>query len=226
LFTVLHDKKNNGYWCTATNYPGLMWYSSSFDRPVLYNNLSADEGEYLTDMVQDINGKIWSSSRFGYIFTFTPGKDKNPLRLTGQGADSAFAGKSGIEEVESINGKQIWFNGREAAFLVEFIKNKIVKFDYPAGELRKYSKNGIQFFNSRSDSKNNLWMATNIGLLKLGPDTKKISYFSGGPGNKTGLAGSKFKSIAIDKNDNLWLGYFNEGLQGLNSKTIQGIEFF
>lgn len=223
MFSIIADNKNNGYWCAVFNYAGILWYNNSFDKPVLYNNDNKEKQEYFTDLVQDANGKLWCTSRYGGVFTFVPGIDKSPTRLTG---NNMFTKKIFVEEAESSNGRQIWFTSKQAAYLLDVAAGSIVTFDYPVQEITKYSKEGIRFLNSRADSKNNLWIATNAGLLKLEPQTHKTNYFYTGNGDTTGLAGNQFKSIAIDRQDNIWLGYFNEGLQVFDGKILKVVEEF
>ncbi len=220
LFNIVYNKNIKAYSAVFFNHPGMIMYDSSFDKKKMY--LLDNENEWLEDIATDVNGKTWGISRYGSIYRHDPAKVGKVSKINIADSSYAFAKNIFFEEVENCDdGKFIWFVSRSAAFLYDVDKGAATRFDFPINEIKKYSKRGIYFFSARADSKNNLWIASNAGLLKLEAGNGKVHYFYGKLNDKTPLAATSYKSIAIDKNDNIWLGYFNEGIQVINSEKME-----
>ena len=78
----------------------------------------------------------------------------------------------------------------------------------------------------KEDSKHRLWLGTSDGLYLYDHNNPKNTkwYFSE-PQNKTGLSDAVIFSMDIDKNDNIWIGTFNGGLNKFNSSTADFTRF-
>jgi ligand-binding sensor domain-containing protein len=220
LREIIYDKNKNGYWLALFNAPGLLFYDSSFTHP--QNYLLKEKNEWLNDIAQDSNGNIWATSRYGSLYFYNYSNKYSITKINTAANEFLFAKDIFFREVESCaGGNLIWLISNTTAFLYNVNKKTATQFTLPANEIKKHSKKGIIFFAAKTDSKNNLWMATNTGLLQLNATTQKVNYYYGALSSTAPLAGTAYKSITIDKNDNLWLGYFTEGIQVVDTKKKQ-----
>ena len=72
----------------------------------------------------------------------------------------------------------------------------------------------------REDNYGNIWIIThNKGFSRYNPFTKKITYFTKNPSNKTVIS-DMYSDAIFDKNGNLWVSTRDKGLLFLDSKNL------
>lgn len=216
--TLLHDEKRNGYWVAFDNNQGIYFYDSSFSSRRFYP-YPALGPTWFTSLALDGNSRLWACGTDGRLYSIDEKKAKIiPLNISPV-TDKIYGGNS-IHSLASDHSGNIWMIGSLKCYHVNTGSEQSEVYDlsemlrtYPAGNFA--AKTQI-----RVDQNDNAWVGTNNGLIMLDIRTHKVNYFSGQVNANCILAPTPVKSIAIDKNNKLWIGYFSEGIQVLDLNTM------
>lgn len=223
LISLAFDSSRNGYWGGFYNHDRIAFYNRESLTPVYYR--AAEKTGWINDIAVGAGGRVWAAGSDGRLWMLdeTNGKIKHGEGLISNG--SLLQNKF-IEEIETDGKGNCWLAGRQHIFFYDAAINRLTPFQFPAEEIRKNASDGIAFFTLCSDSKGNAWMSTSAGLLHFDRALNKTSYYykSLGPGKP--LAASAFKCMTVDRDDNLWLGYFNEGIQVVDPKKMTVLHSF
>ena len=147
-------------------------------------------------------------------------------------------GGSGITRVDGLSGKTTQHLSRKEMnknfYIFKIIEDKLGNL-----WIGTY-KNGLWYYNSTqkkfssiplyssisqsatdirylyNDSQKRIWAATNLGIFVYSEGKKQLAYFEN---NSHGLNGLICQSIVEDANNNIWLGYYQEGLYKLNNNN-------
>lgn len=68
------------------------------------------------------------------------------------------------------------------------------------------------------DSRERLWVGTDFGLFKIDSTRTKTTRYTNDPGNPGSIEDAPIFSLTFDKNNNLWIGTWNGGLQMLTAQ--------
>ncbi len=214
ITSSIYDNNKKGYWMTFFNNNSITFYDENLTTQKWYDISKKDT--WMEDITVDGKGRVWAVSHEGLLYVLNEltnefEKEKNDLQNI---AENKF------DEIESDTKGNFWLAGRNAVFYYNISNKKLTPFPIPFNEILRYSKKGIIFFSLKVDSKNNAWMSTNTGLLHFDLSNNETRFYYKHLGNNQYLASSSIKSIAIDKDDNIWLGYFNEGIQVIDTKKM------
>lgn len=218
LNAVAHDAKRNGYWFALFNQSGLTFMPDDFSTQQVFSTTN-NKDRWYTDVAVAADHSVWASDNTGELYFFDPQEKMMTPANKEKGTITLPAGYQVIE-IESDRNGDIWLAGNKEAFHFTIRDKKLSRYSLPLEKIYHHSKNGIRSLVLKTDSKSNAWMATNAGLLKLDAGSKQVDYYFDTLSNHQFLASGNIKSITIDKNDKLWLGYYNEGIQVLNTNTL------
>jgi ligand-binding sensor domain-containing protein/two-component sensor histidine kinase len=216
LTNVVFDNKRNGYWCSFHNHNRVAFYNRASFVPTYYQ--AVENTVWIVDMAVDANGKVWSlaSNRRLCMLDDATGKMKYAEASISNGS---LLDNASLEEIEPDGKGNYWLAGKRNVFFYDAKTNRLTPFLLPLEEIKKNSRVGIVFFSICADSKGSAWMSTSAGLLHFDRAANKTNYYYKSFGTEQSLAAGAIKSIAVDRDDNIWLGYFNEGIQVLDTKS-------
>jgi len=223
LTTLSFDNIRNGYWATFYNHNRVVFYKQGLLEPSYYE--AVEKNAWMNDIHADADGRVWSVSSGGRLCVLdeASGRMKYAESLISNG--SLLQDKY-IEETSPDGKGNFWLAGKNDVFLYDASTNKLTAFEIPFGTIKKNFSKGIAYFTLCADSKGNAWMSTSAGLLYFDRQSGKTAYYykSLGPGKP--FAAGAFKCMMVDKDDNLWLGYFNEGIQVVDTKNMNVVQSF
>lgn len=223
ITSVIYDPARKGYWCSFINYAGAVFYD---EHHFLKKEYPASEKEkWFDDVAVDAMGVVWSVTNKTALF-YLDQKTRQFVNAETIFTNNELAGNNGFRAVESDSKGNLWIAGKTQVLYYHVITKQVVTFRLPVSEINRYSKNGIVFLNLAVDSKKNAWMATNIGLFHFDLASQKTNYYNSQLSADLKLAATSIKSITVDKDDNIWLGYFNEGIQVIDGKQKTIIRSF
>jgi len=218
LTATVYDANRKGYWATFFNYNGLVFYDAEFSNLQLFP-AAKNKDCWFKDVAIDANNAVWAIDNNGQLCSIDINK-KNTVLINGFSGEAAPTADNKLFEIESDSKGNIWLAGKKEVYHYNVADRKLSTYIIPIQQFLKYSKSGIKSLVLVTDSKNNAWAATNAGLFKFDVRTKKVNFFYDSINTNQPLASNNIKSIAIDKQDNLWLGYYSEGIQVLNTNNL------
>jgi signal transduction histidine kinase len=213
LNNVTWDAYRNGYWMAIFNYPGLIFFDSSFSSSVTYPG-KADPQPWLDDVMVDARHDVWALDPFGVLYKFDTVK-KEPVVVTDFPTGLKIQPGNKLLAIEGDGKGNIWLAGSTEMYHYNPVTGKLTTFSLPLTEIRSRNKNGIWRAVMKCDSKGNAWIGTHAGLIHCDLSTGTTSCYYKDSG---GLASMVIKSLTIDHEDNVWIGYFNEGLQVFDTR--------
>jgi signal transduction histidine kinase/streptogramin lyase len=208
LNSVVYDEYRNGYWMAVYNYPGLIFFDSSFSSSIKYPG-KLNPQPWFDDVSLDALHDVWMLDAYGALYKFDT-INKTPVLASGFSATAKFSAGNKLLAIEGDGKGNTWLVGANEIYHYNPVTTKLTTFSLPLQEIKSRNKNGIWRAALRCDSKGNAWIGTHAGLLHCDLATGKVGYYNEGPGE---LASMVIKSLTVDKQDNVWIGYFNEGLQ-------------
>ena len=213
-----YDAKRKGYWNAFFNYNGLVFFDSAYSTMQLFP-AAANNKNIFIDVANDAANKVWAIDNKGLLYFIDSSKKvaESVNRLLGT---MSLPVDNKLLQLASDNRGNIWLAGNKAVYYYNVSTQKIVTFNIPLQQFLKHSKSGIKSLVLVTDSKNNAWAASNAGLFKFDITTNRVLYFYNEVNTNQPLASNNIKSITIDKQDNLWLGYYSEGIQVINTNDF------
>lgn len=221
LNSVAYDKYRNGYWMAVFNYPGLIFFDSSLSSSIRYPG-RLDPQPWFDDVSVDGKQNVWSIDAYGVLYSFDT-VSRTPVVAGNATTSINLPSGTKLLAIEEDGKGNTWLVGSNAIFNHNPVTNKLTTFSLPLQEIRSRNKNGIWRAALRCDSKGNAWVGTHAGLIHCDLASGSTHYYYKGSG---GLASMVIKSLAIDRNDNIWIGYFNEGLQMFDTRQNKVVRSF
>jgi len=213
-----YDASSKGYWNAFFNYNGLVFMDSAFSAMQLFP-APANNKNIFVDVAIDAANKVWAIDNRGLLYSVDSDK-KITQPVTGLPGATPLPAHNKLLQLASDSKGNIWLAGNKAVYYYNVSNKKTSTFPIPLQQFLKNSKSGIKTLVLVTDSKNNVWAASNAGLFKFDAGTNVVHYFYSEINSNQPLASNNIKSITIDKQDNLWLGYYSEGIQVINTNDF------
>ncbi len=219
LVSEFTEDKNGDIWmCSAEK--GIAWYDRKTGKLTFFQN-NPDDPHTISDntnlcVMQDHTGLIWSGTWKGGLNYFNPGSlkfghvkhESNKLNTLNDNYVLSFHQMSD-REILIGTGKSICIYDPVTQL---FTKTPEVK----PGEDGLMSNSQVNYI--LRDFDGTLWYSTNgAGACHYFPDTKKYKCYSksGGKGNMPDIP----ECMVLDKDNNIWIGTWSEGLALYDRKT-------
>lgn len=188
---IIQDKNHN-IWIGTHDGLFLKQPNSS-----IYEHLSTKNGlykDYISDIMLDNENTLWFINYRGGLSRLKDSKFDCYTNYDGLNGDIV----NSIIEIEPNKVLLAYDNGN-----IDFIDNELNKI-LPFSDI---NLNGTRIRNLFKDSKNNLWISTYSGLLKISNDGTKKWYST-----DDGLPEKYIRLVFEDSKNNIWIGTRNSGL--------------
>ncbi|MBO9202928.1 MULTISPECIES: hybrid sensor histidine kinase/response regulator transcription factor [Niastella] len=187
----------------------LCLYGNS--QQLLFRNYTVADGlssNTVRAIKQDDQGFMWFGtkngvSRFdGYQFKLYQFKKDNPASL----------GNNFIHAIEKADSTHLWIGTENGIYILDL---QTERFE-PLPELE-----GKVVFDLLKDKAGAIWITTRLhGLYRYTPTDKKMLHLEHKEQAKT-LSSDVLTKLALDNNGNLWIGTYGNGLDVLDTKTME-----
>ena len=210
--TDIFEDSDSNYWIGTKN-SGIRFI----------NNLEGNVVSYYYD--ENKENSIWMGTRSGLICYYEDTGEivEHKLNFDINGITDINI----VDIYQDSNDKDIlWLGGGLVGGLIKFNKKSGVEKRYV-----KYINRDLKNYGSvnsiKGDSIGNLWIGTDVGLVKFNIDTEEFHYYT----EKDGLIDNYIYSLLIDNDENIWMAT-DKGISKLNINTgkfnnyIEGNEVF
>ena len=218
IWTLYEDKQNNLLIGNADGLSMYNWGKDSFinymsDRSSPLNGLHCT----LRSIAEDTFGNLWLATDIGLIYFDR--KNNQAIQYTHDPAVTGSLSDNNVEYVYIDHKQNLWINTRKGLNLF----NRVTKtfkhniYDNKGNDLSK-----TFFLDIVEDNKGNLWFGSYEGLYVL--DSKKIDdlimhNYHNDPRDPLSLSNDRILCLYVDKQDRLWIGTENGGLNLFNKKN-------
>ena len=219
IVNCVHQDKFGFIWFGTNN--GLVRYDG-------YHMKTSFSGRWINSIAEDKKGNFWCAStiliyysREDNSYKFFKRKEVIPfpyIQVNVAHKGYHFMGYNGAFSKLYVDKKQnLWIGtysyGLYKLNLVEYEKEKSSPdFQLMFHDLKNEGTQSINAFSE--DNKNNIWIATNNGLVKIQNDSSEIKYYQSVKSEKYNTK-NHFTDILVD-HDTLWLASFGHGLCKFN----------
>ncbi len=198
----------------------MLSYFSAFSQPEKYKiySITKDEGllsDYIECVLQDNYGFLWIANFEG--LNRWDGHTFKKYRHSDN--DSTSISHNIVYSIFQDSKKRLWFGTNGGLNLYDREKDCFIHCNI-GGPSLNISINVI-----REDSKHQLWLGTPFGLCKYTIESGKQEWYSHDKFNANSLSDNEVMGLAVDKNDNLWIGTFNGGVNKFVPESTNFIHF-
>jgi ligand-binding sensor domain-containing protein/signal transduction histidine kinase len=213
ISNILTDENEENYYLAGAGPSRFMKINSS--------TMKSEEIQInIPDKSTGIQDIIWRSKQE----ILACGFDGNLYRYNtnGKKSDGPFKGMpKRIKGIEKDSRSFIWMMTSKALYQMDPSSLSIRdSFLFPSGKEKKRGK-PLYLFQLISDSRGRAWVGSSNGIWMADPQSKELKHWS--PDNQAGqwLRHHWIKSMGIDDNDMLWIGYNGQGLQAFDTRTLR-----
>lgn len=221
--SIIRDK--NGILWIGTRGGGLNRFDPDTDIFKAYkhdpgnpNSLSDDS---ITQVYEDTDGILWIGTYYGGLNRFDP-ETETFRRFTYDPQDPCSLSHNRVEVLFEDRGKVLWIGTRGGG---------VNKLDLKPAKFKNYTYNPHQpgglphssvYAAAGGEDGQTAWIGTDGGLRRFDPLNDRFSEFQPAPNTFTPLSGERIRSIITDRNRNLWVGTYNEGIYRMVPTTAGG----
>ncbi len=193
--SIFKDTKNNLYFATMGNG----WIKYDGKKYLQYTTKNGLPTDYILCTSEDKSGNLWLGTYHEGVCKINP-QSITTNTVTYKQFKSEFSGSGSVYCIKQDSKKNIWFGTTNSGVYYLDPKEKInhleLAGDYNTAIISKIVE----------DAMGVLWFATEFGLVKYNHHTLK--YYE----EKQGLSGNYLTAIAIDHENNLWIGTTGQGV--------------
>jgi signal transduction histidine kinase/ligand-binding sensor domain-containing protein len=190
VYDILKDKHNN-LWVGTIH--GLYRNKAGEEEYEFIDNTSGLHHNFISDFLFDAEGNLWMVNYKGGLSKLKDGK------FTNYSVADGLSGKvvNAICELDSISYLAAFDNGK----INKIVKQEILPFNI------KTNLTNVRIRHIMKDSKNNIWISTYGGLVKIDEQGNETLF-----NRRTGFPGTKIRLSFEDSKGNIWVGSRNNGL--------------
>ncbi|HEX5154541.1 MAG TPA: two-component regulator propeller domain-containing protein [Parafilimonas sp.] len=218
-FSQLSEDKNGSVWFGSRN--GIYNYDYSRNKFTTYYTASdSSKKRYFMNAVQDpVQANfIWMS--YGNTLSNEPiglcrfnTADKSIAIYKHEAKDTNSISGNNISAIITDSAHRLWLATENGLSLYNSgnnnFSNYILKDDYK-------NTGGDSIYDLKQDKEDNFWCSTASGLLYFNTTTKSFTRYTASEKQEDGLLGNYIYNTLIDRNNTLWLGANQLGLQWVN----------
>lgn len=180
-------------------------------------DINIRETSEITCLFFDKSGKLWVTTRGDGAFCYNETQQKfinyqsdsgNPTSLSSNYVKTIFQDRSGV----------LWFATSYKGISRFNPNNQSFASPLKDIEYKPKSANGAAVNRIAIDSQNNLWLATDNGVLWVNQQTNQHKIYQHTPQKAYGLADNAVNSVFVDDKDHVWIGTHTR-LNHLDPKT-------
>jgi signal transduction histidine kinase/ligand-binding sensor domain-containing protein len=194
---ALYRDKQNRLWVGGWDC-GLNLYNDSSGTFHVFkhndNKAYSISSNHVFSIFEDSKNNLWIGTVGGYLNLF----DRNKKQFS-----FPIKKYSYYEQIKEANDGKLWLVNSDALECYDPVRNIVEK--YQRNPKSKGSISSDRIFTIYVDSRNNLWVGTDVGLNLFLPLKKQFKYFQ----TQDGLPDNSIKSIIEDKDGNIWMGTNN-----------------
>jgi ligand-binding sensor domain-containing protein len=184
-----------------------------------FRALTVDDGlnnNRVRAILQDAYGFMWFGTRTG-ISKFD---GYNIYNYDFYFIDTICTKFSQLRELICDSYGNIWAGGEDGMCTYNPDKDRFENFNDPDFPGRITKTVGIA-----EDHDGIIWFTNANEIARYNPVTKKFTWIKPAPGNSAGLPAGSPERILVDKNNDIWIGYQNEGVAFCNRKENKFIHY-
>ncbi len=175
------------------------------------------ESSEVTCFFFDQRNNLWISTRGSGVYCYDEVQQKyinylsditDPNSLSSNYVKTIFQDRSGV----------IWFTTSYKGISRFNPKNQSFTYPLKNTQYQPKSANGAAVNRIAVDSQNNLWLATDDGVIWVNQQTHDYKLYQHDPKNPNSLSDNAVNSIWVDENDHVWIGTHTR-FHHLNPKT-------
>lgn len=186
----------------------LSHYQSKTETFDVYN---ISKNQFIWAIYEDKKGLFWVGGEHFGLIVVNPNNGKIIQQIYLE--DSLSGKKNIIKRIKSTpNGKGLWVSTESKLFHVDLSSQVSAEFLLPIS-----LRNGIvDIRDLLIDRKGYIWLATDHGIIKIDPVSKKTFHYKRGNVKLGELSTNAFWSVFEDSLGNIWLGTDKKGLHKYN----------
>jgi ligand-binding sensor domain-containing protein/signal transduction histidine kinase len=219
VFSIYEDV--SGVLWIGTYGGGLNKYNRQQDRFAYYRNDPDDSNSlssnFIFPILADKNDVIWVGTYGGGLNLFEPKLDKFTRYEHTPGSITTINSNNVISLYIDRKGI-LWAGTNRGLNRFDALRKTFTQFqllDEATNEVLE-----IAIFAINEDTKGNFWVGTNRGLARLDQNTRTLSLLSSsGDAIPASIGAHHINAIFEDKDKNLWVGTFDDGLKRINLET-------
>lgn len=175
-------------------------------------NISAN---WITDIVEDSLGNLWIGTFDGGLNYFDRQSEKFNAFVHQDDDSLSLSSNTVLKLVKDFDGS-IWV--ATANGLNRVLASKKV--------LRYKVAQGMYISAMAQDERENLWLGTfGYGLLVFSPSTNRVVHLKNIPQDEKSLPDNNIRTLLRDSRGNMWIGFHQQGLWRVNTKSLPNFEF-
>jgi len=214
----LYEDKSGNLWVGTEN--GLNLYDRENDRFIYNYTLSRKR---VSGFLELADGRMFMTTQNTGLYLYNP-KNDSVITFSPDKDDKRALSHKNLSCIAMDSSGNIWIGSVDGLNLLDTLTYEFTHF-----KNNKKDKNSIAHSNIQSlyiDSKNRIWIGTQAGLslLKYNKDTPEKNTFinyTNSPNNRTSISSGPVLCLMEDKENRLWIGIQNGGLDIIDLNTFE-----
>ncbi|MEI7811483.1 MAG: PAS domain S-box protein [Ignavibacteria bacterium] len=219
ISTIFEDRSGN-LWI-GTYGGGLNLYNKARGTFKSYKYHAADPHSISSNDVraiyQDLSGNMWIGTRGGGVCKFNMSANHFGL-ITSSVYNPNSVSSNNIRSVLEDSDGSIWIGTNDEGLSnVDTRTGRVTRYSYEGNGKNKLSNDLVMAI--VKDREGYVWAGTDDGLNRFDSVTKSFTVYKNNVRDSLSLSHNQILSLAVDKQDNLWIGTYGGGLNLFDRKS-------